>query len=78
MMNVKRKPVHIQTSNKWATRPADIEGELEVELDRLTICEDKFRSRKEHVRTLRLKKTLIYIMDFCELRVEVKASSQWQ
>lgn len=47
MMNGLRKPVQIQTSNKWATRTTDIGGELEVELDRLTIRGDKEKTRKK-------------------------------
>lgn len=46
MMNVTKKPVHIQTTNKWANRKTDVDGELEVELDRLTIRDDKERTRK--------------------------------
>lgn len=44
-MNRTRKPVHIQTSNKWSTR-TECGGDLEVELDRLTIKSDKEKLRK--------------------------------
>lgn len=41
-----KKPVHIQTSNKWASR-TDMNSELEVELDRLTIYDSKGTSKKK-------------------------------
>lgn len=48
-MNGTKKPVQIHTSNKWSSRTDAGEGELEVEMDRLTLREVDQKSSKNNV-----------------------------